>query len=172
MIGDLLRFAVVHLGASVIAGLLVAGAVLAIARLLDIRDARVRSWLLGAAVVKATLVFLGLASLLHLPAAALDLGALPPSLIAPLVLAWAGTLLVLQGSIVRGFHHGDPADGHRGEYGRARPPAGIRGAGDPRGARPGTDRHVVPDLHRARRSGDAGRPADHRRGSGNGGSCR
>jgi hypothetical protein len=111
MIGDLLRFAVVHLGASVIAGLLVAGAVLAIARLLDIRDARVRSWLLGAAVVKATLVFLGLASLLHLPAAALDLGALPPSLIAPLVLAWAGTLLVLQGSIVRGFHHGDPADG-------------------------------------------------------------
>lgn len=109
MTADLLRFVVLHLGASLLAGVLVAGAVLGIARLLDIRDARVRSWLLGAALVKATLVFAGLAGLLYVPATALDFRALPPVLIVPLLVVWVGALLLLQASIVRGFHRDEDA---------------------------------------------------------------
>jgi hypothetical protein len=126
MIGDLLRFVVLHLGASLLAGGLVAGAVLGIARLLGIRDARVRSWLLGAALVKATLVFAGLAGLLYVPAAALDLRALPPLLIAPLLVVWAGALLLLQGSVVRGFHRvGKAADGIEAGAARGRIEASV-----------------------------------------------
>jgi Zn-dependent protease with chaperone function len=111
MIADLLRFALLNLGASLVAGLLVAGAVLGASHVLGIRDARVRSWLLGAALVKSTLVFAGVTGVLLAPAAALDIRALPPWMIGPFVLAWAGLLLLLRGHLVGRLRHGGEAAG-------------------------------------------------------------
>jgi len=121
MIGDLARFGVFNLGASIVAGLLVAAAVLAVSRVLGIRDARVRSWLLGAALVKATLVLAGLGTVFTFPSDRTDAiggGALPFSVVGPFILVWAGAVLVLRSRVIRSLRlsggggpvHGTPAD--------------------------------------------------------------
>ena len=127
MIGDLGRFALFNLGASVAAGLLVALVVLGVSRVLGLRDARVRSWLLGAALVKATLVLAGLSTFLPVasdwPVAVawpinLGAGPLPPAVVGPIILVWAGAVLLVRGSIGRrvradgGYHalQGPPAE--------------------------------------------------------------
>jgi Zn-dependent protease with chaperone function len=104
MIGDLARFAIFNLGASILAGLLVAVVVLGASRVLGIRDARVRSWLLGAALVKSTLVLAGLGTVLTFPsdrADAIGGGALPISVVGPLIVVWAGAVLVLRDRVTR-----------------------------------------------------------------------
>jgi Zn-dependent protease with chaperone function len=110
MIGDLARFALFNLAASLAAGLLVALVVLAVTRGLGLRDARVRSWLLGAALVKATLVLAGLSTFLPFaldwPMAAgspVDFGAgpLPPAVVGPIILVWAGAALLVRVSLAR-----------------------------------------------------------------------
>lgn len=121
MIGDLARFGVFNLGASIVAGLLVAVVALGVSRVLGIRDARVRSWLLGAASVKATLVLAGLGTVLTFPSDRTDAiggGAVPISVVGPLILVWAVAVLVLRGRVTRslrlsgdgGAVHGAPAD--------------------------------------------------------------
>jgi Zn-dependent protease with chaperone function len=104
MTDALVRFVVFNLGASLVAGSLVAAVALGVSGILGIRDARVRSWLLGAALIKATLVLAGLGTLLVNPpglADALGGGALAPSAIAPFILVWAGTVLMLRSRIIR-----------------------------------------------------------------------
>ncbi len=117
MTGDLLRFAVFNLGASVLAGGLVALTALTVSRLLGIRDARTRSWLLGGALVKATLVMAGIGNILTRPpvlADALRGGALGPSTIAPYLVVWAGVVLLWHSWLLRSVD----ADADSGE-GRA-----------------------------------------------------
>lgn len=106
MTDELVRFGVLNLGASVVAGGLVAAAALGVTGILGIRDARVRSWLLGAALIKATLVLAGLGTLLSSPPGLVDVlggGALAPRVIAPFILVWAGAVLVLRSRLTDGL---------------------------------------------------------------------
>jgi hypothetical protein len=148
MIGDLARFALFNLAASLAAGLLVALVVLAVTRGLGLRDARVRSWLLGAALVKATLVLAGLSTFLPFaldwPMAAgspVDFGAgpLPPAVVGPIILVWAGAALLVRVSLAR----------------RVRAAGGIRRARRGEGQEHRAQRRAVLPLHPAARPADA-----------------
>lgn len=103
MIGEVGRFLVFNLGASLVVGLLVAAGVLAISGLLGVRDARSRSWLLGAALIKSTLVLLGLSAVLPLPVGAnttLSVQGLPFSTVAPFAFVWIGAVVGLRATAV------------------------------------------------------------------------